>query len=178
MGYWQDVLAENPNIVNPTLNNTGPFRWWLYESFRDNKPMDLFVTELVRMKGSNRFGGPAGFGVASQNDAPMAAKAMILSGAFLGVEMKCARCHDAPAHQSTQKDLFRLAALLEAKSIKLPATSSVPAGRIGQGGRKPLIKVTLQPGTAIGPHWPFPDLVPEKVGQVLAADPDDPRDRL
>jgi hypothetical protein len=24
MGYWQDVLAENPNILNPTLNNTGP----------------------------------------------------------------------------------------------------------------------------------------------------------
>ncbi len=66
MGYWQDVLAENPNIINPTLNNTGPFRWWLYESFRDNKPMDLFVTELLRMKGSNRFGGPAGFGVAAQ----------------------------------------------------------------------------------------------------------------
>ena len=32
VGYWQDVLAENPNIVNPTLNNTGPFRWWIYEA--------------------------------------------------------------------------------------------------------------------------------------------------
>ena len=60
MGYWQDVLAENPNILNPTLNNTGPFRWWLYESLRDNKPMDFFVTELLRMKGSERLGGPAG----------------------------------------------------------------------------------------------------------------------
>ncbi|MFO0865433.1 MAG: DUF1549 domain-containing protein [Gemmataceae bacterium] len=69
MGYWQDVLAENPNILNPTLNNTGPFRWWLHESFLDNKPMDLFVIELLRMRGSERFGGPAGFAVASQNDA-------------------------------------------------------------------------------------------------------------
>ena len=24
MGYWLDVLAENPNLINPTLNNTGP----------------------------------------------------------------------------------------------------------------------------------------------------------
>ncbi len=100
MGYWQDVLAENPNIINPTLNNTGPFRWWLYESLRDNKPMDLFVTELLRMRGSERFGGPAGFGVASQNDVPMAMKGTVVAAAFLGVEMKCARCHDAPAHQS------------------------------------------------------------------------------
>ena len=48
MGYWQDVLAENPNILNPTLNNTGPFRWWIHESLVDNKPMDVFVTELVK----------------------------------------------------------------------------------------------------------------------------------
>ena len=25
VGYWQDVLAENPGIVKPKLNNTGPF---------------------------------------------------------------------------------------------------------------------------------------------------------
>ena len=42
-----DVLAENPNILNPTLNNTGPFRWWLYESLRDNKPLDLIGDRAV-----------------------------------------------------------------------------------------------------------------------------------
>src|SRR4030095_1289291 len=30
--YWQDVLAENPNMLKGTLNNTGPFRWWIYEA--------------------------------------------------------------------------------------------------------------------------------------------------
>ena len=78
----------------------------------DNKPMDLFVTELVRMRGSHYLGGPAGFAMASQNDVPMAEKAAILASAFLGVQMKCARCHDAPAHKSTQQDLFQLAAML------------------------------------------------------------------
>src|SRR6266540_2426231 len=33
VGYWQDVLAENPGILKPMLNNTGPFRWWLHDSF-------------------------------------------------------------------------------------------------------------------------------------------------
>lgn len=83
MAYWQDVLAENPNIVNPTLNNTGPFRWWLHESFVDNKPFDRFATELVLMEGSDRYGGAGGFETASQNDAPMAAKAHIISQSFL-----------------------------------------------------------------------------------------------
>ncbi len=178
MGYWLDVLAENPNILNPTLNNTGPFRWWLYESLLDNKPLDLFATELVRMRGSVRFGGPAGFGVASQNDVPMAAKGTVLSAAFLGTQMKCARCHDAPAHASTQEQLFQLAAMLETKPLKVPATSSVPLDKIHDGGRTPLIQVTLKPGTEVQPEWPFPKLVPAEVGKKLALYPDDPRDRL
>src|SRR6185369_14006664 len=91
VSYWQDVLAENPGILKPTLNNTGPFRWWLHEAFLDNWPIDRFVTELVLMDGSRMYGGPAGFGMATQNDAPMAAKAQILARAFLGVELACAR---------------------------------------------------------------------------------------
>jgi len=178
MGYWQDVLAENPNILNPTLNNTGPFRWWIYESLLDNKPMDLFVTELLRMKGSERFGGPAGFGVASQNDVPMAAKGTIVSTAFLGVEMKCARCHDSPANISTQQDLFELAGMLGTKAIEVPTTSSVAPGRLTAGGRKPLIQVTLKPGAKVEPAWPFDEFCPEPLGEKLAEDSKDTRDRL
>ncbi len=178
MGYWLDVLAENPNLINPTLNNTGPFRWWLYESLLDNKPLDLLVTELLRLEGSERFGGTAGFGVASQNDVPLAAKGIIVSSAFLGVEMKCARCHDAPTHVSKQKDLFQLAAMLERKPLKVPATSSVPLDHLKLGGREPLIEVTLQPGTTVAPAWPFAEFCDEQTIANLAEDPDNSRDRL
>ncbi|MFN0077735.1 MAG: DUF1553 domain-containing protein [Prosthecobacter sp.] len=177
MGYWQDVLAENPNILNPTLNNTGPFRWWLYESLQDNKPMDFFVTELLRMRGSERLGGPAGFGVASQNDVPMAAKGTIVSTAFLGVEMKCARCHDSPTGKSLQQDLFELAAMLGTKEIAVPKTSSVPMDKIHAGGRKPLIQVTLIPGTKVQPKWPFAEFCDENAAK-LAEDAKDTRDVL
>jgi len=178
MGYWQDVLAENPNILNPTLNNSGPFRWWIHESLRDRKPLDLMVTELVRLKGSERFGGPAGFGMASQNDVPMAAKATVLTAAFLGVDAKCARCHDSPATSTRQEHVFALAALLETKGVKVPATSSVSLEKLREGGRKPLIEVTLAPGATVQPHWPFPEFATESVADELALDPHDPRDRL
>ncbi len=178
MGTWQDVLAENPNILNPTLNNSGPFRWWLHESLLDHKPLDLFVTELVRLKGSERFGGPAGFGLASQNDVPMAAKATVLTSAFLGVDAKCARCHDSPATSTKQEQVFALAALLETKGVKVPATSSVAMDKLREGGRKPLIEVTLAPGATVQPHWPFPEFATESVADELALDPHDPRDRL
>lgn len=178
MGYWQDVLAENPNIINPTLNNTGPFRWWIQESLIDNKPLDLFVTELIRMEGSERLGGPRGFGTASGNDVPMAAKGIIISSAFLGVEMKCARCHDAPGHEWMQEDLFSLAAMLGEAPIKLPMTSSVPMEKLNERERKPLIKVTLMPGTTVDPGWPFDQFASAENADVLAENPDSARDRL
>jgi mono/diheme cytochrome c family protein len=178
MGYWLDVLAENPNILNPTLNNSGPFRWWIHESLRDHKPMDLFVTELLRMEGSERFGGPAGFAVASQNDVPMAEKGVIVASAFLGVEMKCARCHDAPAHRSSQEDLFRLAAMLKRETLEVPKTSSVPMDRFHGLGRAPLIQVTLRPGAKVAPAWPFAEFCEESVARDLAEDPGNPRDVL
>ena len=130
------------------------------------------------MEGSERFGGPAGFGTASQNDLPMAAKAIIVSSAFLGVEMKCARCHDAPAHVSQQEELLQLAALLKQGTIQLPESSSVPPGRLHQTGRQPLIEVTLKPGAQVKPAWPFERYCDESVADGLAEHPDNSRDRL
>ncbi len=150
IAYWQDVLAENPRILKPTLNNTGPFRRYLLDAFVDNKPFDQFATELIRMEGDVFGGGPAGFGLASQNDMPMAAKAHILAKSFLGADMQCARCHDAPFRPYEQEDLFGLAAMLSNKTVKVPESSTVP---IEEGGREPTISMTLLAGDEVEPHW-------------------------
>lgn len=157
VGYWQDVLAENPNVIKPTLNNSGPFRWWIHEAFYDNRPFDRFLTELVMMEGSRYFGGPAGFEIASQNDAPMAAKAHIVGQAFLGLNMKCARCHDAPFHDFKQRDLFSLAAMLKRTPQGVPKTSSVPG--FDSESNSLLISVTLLPGEEVPPRWTFGELI-------------------
>lgn len=175
VGYWQDVLAENPGILKPTLNNTGPFRWWLHQVFRDNLPMDRFVTELVLMEGSRYSGAPGGFAIATENDAPMASKAHILAKAFLGLEMQCARCHDAPYHPYKQEQLFNLAALLARGSQTLPQTSTV---KFVEGGRKPRVTVSLRPGYKIAPAWPFSDLAAEELPASVLRDKKNPRERL
>ncbi len=153
VSYWQDVLAENPGILKPTLNNTGPFRWWIHESFLDNKPVDRFATELIAMEGSVYGGGPAGFGLATQNDVPMADRAQIVSSAFLAMNLACARCHDAPYHDFKQKDLFSLAALLKQGVQEVPKSSSIPANANITIGKR--VKVTLHPGDKVEPAWPF-----------------------
>lgn len=176
--YWQDVLAENPSILKPSLNNSGPFRFWIHDALLDDKPMDRFVTELVRMEGDKYGGGPAGFGIAAENDVPMAAKAHVLANAFLAVEMKCARCHDAPNHPWTQGELFGLAAMLERKSIKVPASSSVPKAFFDRKGNSSSISVSLTPGDEIAPKWPFNDFGPQEVDPKLLGRGDSPRERL
>lgn len=176
-GYWQDVLAENPNLLKPTLNNTGPFRYWIHEALTDNKAIDRFATELMLMRGSKWGGGAAGFAEASQNDVPMAAKAHVVSSAFLGVNMKCARCHDAPYHQWKQGDLFQMAAMLDRRPLTLPASSTVPLAFFEQQERKSLIEVTLQPGALIDAHFPFKELAPQ-IDEALLIDPADSREQL
>jgi len=173
--YWQDVLAENPNILKASLNNTGPFRWWIYESFLDNKPMDQFATDLILMRGSKYQGGPAGFEMATQNDVPAANKALILSEAFLATNMNCARCHDSPVNDVTQKQLFSIAAMLSRQAIELPKTSTVI---VEEGGREPLIEVSLRSGDLILPHWPLPQLGSDALSRDAVQDTSDSRQWL
>lgn len=155
MGEWQDLLAENPTLINASLNTTGPFRGFLYDSFRDNKSWDRLVTELILLRGSAHEGGSAGFALAGDNDAPLAAKAQILTQAFLGVEMQCARCHDAPFHSSLQTDLYGLAAMLDRKPASIPSSSRVPAAFFDELSREPQITVSIQPNESVPPHWPL-----------------------
>ena len=159
MGEWLDLLAENPSLLNQSLNSTGPFRWFIYESLVDRKPLDRMVTELILMRGDPIRGGSAGFGQAAENDAPFAAKAHIIASSFLGVEMECARCHDAPYHSSKQRDLFSLSAMLERKPVKVPASSRVPASFFQHKGRKSLIEVTLKPNETISPTWSLKEFI-------------------
>lgn len=160
VSYWQDVLAENPSLMKPTLNHSGPFRYWIHDSLLDNKPFDQFVTELITFQGDVQAGGAGGFKLATDNDSPMAAKAHIIGTAFLGIEMKCARCHDSPYHSTTQEDLFSIAAMLGGRPLEIPTSSAVPPGFFKKlDGRKSLIMVSLDPGTPIRPRWPFEDFI-------------------
>ena len=175
VGYWQDLLAENPGILKPKLNNTGPFRWWIYESFLDNQPIDRFATELIMMEGSKLGGGPGGFAMATQNDAPMAAKAHVVAKAFLGVEMKCARCHDAPYQDVKQRDTFRLAAMLAGKPLAVPKSSVVPQT---SPPRELSITSSLRAGETLQPVWPFEKIAPAKIAAGVLRDKNNHAERL
>jgi hypothetical protein len=181
MSEWLDALAENPTLINASLNSTGPFRWFLLDSLRDHKPLDRMVTELLMMRGDAAHGGSAGFAQAGENDAPFATKGHIIASAFLGVELQCARCHDSPYHSTKQRDLYSLAAMLERKTVTVPKTSRVPAAFFEKKARESLIRVTLKPDEPVTPVWPFAEVTgaAENAGlDALVEDPKDTRERI
>jgi len=181
ISYWQDILAENPTLLNQSMGSTGPFRWFLHDSLRDNKAIDRMITELIMMRGSPATGGSAAFALAGESDAPFAAKSHIVAAAFLGIELQCARCHDSPYHRTTQRDLYALAAMLERKSVKVPSTSRVPDAFFQKKGRDSLIKVTLKPDELVDPTWPFAETTGIHDNEQLhpfMSNPGDTRERL
>ncbi|MEQ8790929.1 MAG: DUF1553 domain-containing protein [Pirellulaceae bacterium] len=182
MSFWLDLLAENPSLLNASLNSTGPFRWFLYDSMRDNKPLDRMVTELLMLRGGAAEGGSAGFALAGENDAPLAAKGHIVASAFLGIELQCARCHDSPYHSTTQQDLYSLAAMFNRKPVTVPETSRVPASFFeNQKVRQSLIRVSLKADQPVPPQWPFASMTGAADGPEidrLMQNPTDTRERL
>jgi mono/diheme cytochrome c family protein len=176
ISHWLDALAENPTLINASLNSTGPFRWFLLDSLRDHKPLDRMVTEVLMMRGDAAHGGSAGFAQAGENDAPFATKGHIIASAFLGVELQCARCHDSPYHSTTQRDLYSLAAMLERKTVTVPKTSRVPAAFFEKKARESLIRVTLKPDEPVTPFWPFAAVTGATENADLDALVEDPRD--
>lgn len=155
MAFWQDALADSPSLVGARLNNSGGFRKFLYEALRANLPLDRFVTDLVLMDGDPAEGGTRGFFQAAGNDTPPAFKAQVVLKSFLGVDLKCARCHDSPTDSFTQKDLFSIAAFLNDGPLKV-SEENVAAAKPGH--RQTMLETSLVPGELVRPEWTMAEI--------------------
>lgn len=102
---WADLIRN----TSTTLGDQGMWALhnWLKESFRTNKPFDVFVRELVTAKGSIFSNGPANFFRIANNPPDLAESTSQL---FLGVRLQCAKCHHHPFEKYSQADYYSFAA--------------------------------------------------------------------
>jgi hypothetical protein len=102
---WADLIRSSALNVGEqgmwTMHN------WLHDSFRENKPYDQFVRELVMAKGSTFMEGPANFYRIAKSP-PDAAETV--AQLFLGVRLQCAKCHHHPMEKYSQEDYYGFAA--------------------------------------------------------------------
>lgn len=96
------------------------------QSFRENKPYDVFVRELLLSQGSHSFPNssmtglkqsPTSFyNISFDSNAPD--HATNVSQLFLGVRLECAKCHNHPWEKYTQDDFYGFAAFFARVGIK------------------------------------------------------------
>ncbi len=163
---WADLLRPNPDRVG--VKSVYVLDQWLRESFRQNKPYDQFVREILLTQGNTHRYGPA---VIYRDRREPAELTTMFSQLFLGVRLDCARCHHHPNEKWSQEDFYRMAAFfapLQPKGggISAPISGGNETFFVIAGGtiKHPVTGEIMKPQPPDGP----PAAVAEKADPRLA----------
>lgn len=102
---WGDMLRVNRD----SLGKKGMWAMhsYLREAFRDNRPLDQIIGELLAATGSPYAAGPPNFFMSGNAEDWTEAASQL----FLGVRIQCARCHHHPFESLSQSDYYAFAAI-------------------------------------------------------------------
>ncbi len=150
--FWNDLLRNDYGGTGFITGGRKQVSAWLYEALVSNKAYDVMVRELVNPSEDTE-GYAQGItwrGTVSASQTREVQFAQSVSQSFLGLNLKCASCHDSFIDNWKLTDAYGLAAIYSEKPIEMARCE----------------KLT---GKMAVPAWPFPEL-----GQV---DPAAPRDQ-
>ncbi|MBI5772592.1 MAG: DUF1549 domain-containing protein [Verrucomicrobia bacterium] len=111
---WSDLLKNEERQLDETGVKT--FHAWIRQSFADNKPLDLFVRELLTARGSTYSNAPANFFRANRDPVT---RAETVAQVFLGTRLNCAQCHNHPFDRWTQDDYYNWAGVFARVDYKI-----------------------------------------------------------
>ena len=151
---WADLLRPNPDRVG--VKSVFVFDQWLRESFRQNKPYDQFVREILSAEGSNHRDGPA---VVYRDRREPAELTTMFSQVFLGTRFECAKCHHHPNEKWSQEDFYQFAAFFGTVKQKGAGVSPPISGGTetfyfapgGKGVKHPVTGQAMSPRPPDGP---------------------------
>lgn len=154
MTFWNDLLRNDYAGTGYIDGGRTQISEWLYRALYDNKPYDQFARELIAPAPES-----AGFangikwrGAVSAGQTVPIQYAQSVGQTFLGINLKCASCHDSFTDQWKLKDSYGLAAAFSSEKIEI-ARCDKPTGKIAE------------------PYWLYPQL-----GKIDASAP--PAERL
>ena len=118
--FWNDLrndYAGTGYIGSGRRAITG----WLYQSLLDNKPYDRFVRELISPKPESEgfIKGIKWRGVVNASQVPELQFSQNVAQVFLGINLKCASCHDSFIDSWRLEDAYNLAAVVADKPLEL-----------------------------------------------------------
>ena len=149
---WADLLRPNP--YHAGIKAVYNLDAYLRESFRENKPYDQFVRELLTAKGSTFRDGAT---VLFRDRREPAELTTMMSQIFLGIRLDCARCHHHPFEVYGQDEFYSFAAYFakigrKGTGISAPISGSEEMIFAGKGGqvKHPLSGKVMTPRPLFG----------------------------
>ncbi|MEQ9409533.1 MAG: DUF1549 and DUF1553 domain-containing protein [Fuerstiella sp.] len=155
---WADLLRLDGNALGP--ESAIGFHRWLRKQFRDNRPYDEFVQDILTARGSTQSESPAALYLTLNEPKELGSS---ISQLFLGVRIECAECHHHPFEKWSQEDFYSFAGLFTSVRQKnLPGGAKAIMATAGADLKHPK---TSEPVMAKG------------LGESRAADAELPIDR-
>jgi hypothetical protein len=174
---WADLLRPNPYRVG--IKAVMNYDAWIRESFRQNKPYDQFVRELITARGSTWDNGAS---VLFRDRREPQEITTLVSQLFLGIRLECAKCHHHPFEKYGQDDFYSFAAFFSRLGFKgtglsPPISGSEEIVLTKKSGtvEHPVTRKAMEPKPLFGE---MPASVSQKMHTARPADDADPREAL
>jgi hypothetical protein len=134
MTPWNDALRNDFQGTGYIDGGRKQLTNWLYNALYENIPYDRFVTALINPTSANEgfINGIVWRGVTAANQQIPLQAARNVSQVFLGVNLKCASCHDSFVDDWKLADSYGLAAMFSDEPLEL-VRCDLPTGKTAVG---------------------------------------------
>ena len=121
MTFWNDLLRNEYAGTGFITGGRKQVTAWLYPALLENKPYNTFVTELVAPDDTSKgfIDGIAWRGEVNASQTTAIQFSQNVSQVFMGINMKCASCHDSFVDRWTLKEAYGLAAIYSDQPLEL-----------------------------------------------------------
>ena len=129
--FWNDLLRNDYGGTGFITGGRKQISGWLYNSLITNKPYDQFVRELIAPPTDESRGFIEGIkwrGEVSAGQTNEIQFAQSISQALLGINMKCASCHDSFIDRWKLDEAYGLAAIYSSTELEIHRCDK-PIGR-------------------------------------------------
>lgn len=129
--FWNDALRNDYTGTGYITGGRYDITRWLYTSLRDNKPYDVFVKELISPD-ENSKGFIAGIkwrGTINASQRTEMQAAQNVAQVFLGLNLKCASCHDSFTSDWKLEDAYGFANIFAESALEINRCDK-PTGRM------------------------------------------------
>jgi hypothetical protein len=139
--FWNDLLRNDYTGTGFITKGRTQITDWLYDALRENMPYDQMTRELIdaEEKAAGFINGIKWRGTVNASQTRNMQFAQNVSQVFLGINMKCASCHDSFIDRWTLQEAYDLAAVFAEETLELERCD-IPTGKMAT------------------PRWMFPEL--------------------